>query len=44
MKTIKEYEVPTAELIAVEAEDVLTSSGFNGEEHEIGGSSESGEA
>ena len=36
MKLFKEYEIPTVELIYVDATDVLTSSGgFNGEEHDL---------
>ena len=35
MKQLKKYEIPTVELIPVDAEDVLTSSGFDGEEHDL---------
>ena len=39
MKSLKKYEIPTAEVLAFDQDDILTSSqGFEGEEHPIFGS------
>ena len=37
MKTKREYEIPTLLVVAMDADDVLTSSGdgFDGEEHSL---------
>lgn len=36
MKTLMKYEIPTAEVLMLDEDDVLTSSqGFEGEEHSL---------